>query len=186
VGASGPPALPAACWHASGLELWEVGTGAGDVLAFELTPQVLAGRVGEVGSTSPMQCQLGSSSWTGQVTASPGSRARWPWEETTTTHRWPGVCPGVGVAVLPGATWCPGRSGVGAPAGRGCRSLVDVVWRPGVWRSWMKWCQWPAPNQMVARGMLGLESRSNSHPRGRVQMGTDDVGDLVALHPQGR
>src|SRR4029453_6857004 len=48
VGASRPPALPAAFEDASELELGEVRTRAGDLLAFELTPEPRAGAVGEL------------------------------------------------------------------------------------------------------------------------------------------
>ena len=90
-----------------------------------------------------MECQVGSSSCTGQVTASPRRSARWPADETT-THRWPGVCPGVWTAVTPGATvvsWSIGHRR-GSPA-------------------------------LLRNSVVG------------VQMGADDVGDLIPLDPQG-
>jgi hypothetical protein len=75
--------FPVALEHASEHELWEVRTRAGDVLAFQPTPEMLAGMVGEIRIDVADGCQVGSSSCTGQVIASPRRSARsnrspWP------------------------------------------------------------------------------------------------------------
>jgi hypothetical protein len=93
-------------------------------------------RPAKAGSTSPSECQAGSSSWTGQVMASPRSRARCA-PEASTTHRWPGVCPGVSTVVTPGAiavSRSSGRNRSASAAARQPRARTGHQVRPEVLR----------------------------------------------------